>query len=139
MTQIHVDFLEAREDARYLTDLCHHEAVTAGWWKSTVNHEVAGESGRDVKNNATFAQCLMLIVSELAEAMEGDRKRKMDEHLRHRDSREVELADALIRIFDLAGAYDLDVGGAMVEKMQYNRIRADHKREARDEEGGKKY
>jgi NTP pyrophosphatase (non-canonical NTP hydrolase) len=81
----------------------------------------------------------MLIVSELAEAMEGDRKNKMDDHLPHRESREVELADALIRICDLAGAYNLDLAGAVVEKMAYNAQRADHKPEARAAEGGKAY
>jgi hypothetical protein len=35
--------------------------------------------------------------------MEGERKNLMDDHLPHRRSAEVELADALIRIFDYAG------------------------------------
>lgn len=50
-------------------------------------------------------ECLMLVVTEIAEATEGDRKGLMDDHLKHRKMEEVELADALIRLLDLAGRY----------------------------------
>ena len=52
---------------------------------------------------------------------------------------EVELADALIRIFDYAGGFGYDLGGALIEKMQFNASRRDHTHEARLEEGGKKF
>lgn len=81
---------------------------------------------------------MMLIVTEVAEAKEGHRKSKMDDHLPHRQSVEVELADALIRIADLAGALGLDLGGATVEKLAYNANRPDHKIENRKAENGKK-
>lgn len=81
----------------------------------------------------------MLIVSEIAEAMEGERKDLMDDKLPHRKMVEVELADALIRIFDYAGAYGLDLQGAYEEKKAYNKVRADHKPENRLKEGGKKW
>jgi NTP pyrophosphatase (non-canonical NTP hydrolase) len=51
---------------------------------------------------------------------------------------EVELADVLIRIFDYAGAYSFDLGGAMVEKLEYNANREDHKLESRLKPNGKK-
>jgi NTP pyrophosphatase (non-canonical NTP hydrolase) len=115
-----------------IRDICHDAATRSGWWTAKDGSEVTD-------NPLSFSNKLMLIVSEVAEAMEGDRKKLMDDHLPHREMREVELADALIRIFDLAGAYNLDVGGALVEKMAYNAVRKDHKAEARSADGGKAY
>ena len=65
----------------------------------------------------------MLIVTELAEAVEADRKGAMDSHIPNRPGRDVELADALVRILHLAGKYDLDLDGAFMEKMRYNLTR----------------
>lgn len=81
----------------------------------------------------------MLIVSEIAEAMEGVRKGLMDDHLPHRTMEEVEMADALIRILDYCEGHGLDIDGAFREKMEYNANRADHKLENRKKDGGKKF
>jgi NTP pyrophosphatase (non-canonical NTP hydrolase) len=81
----------------------------------------------------------MLIVSEIAEAMEGERKGLADDKLPHRSMVEVELADALIRIFDYAGEYGLDLEGALKEKMAYNAKRADHTLSVRRGVHGKKW
>lgn len=111
---------------------CHGAASKAGWW--------VGKDGKPVQDNPMcFAQKLCLIHSEISEAMEGDRKSLQDDKLPHRPMREVELADALIRIFDLAGAYRMDLAGALVEKMEFNSIRPDHKKENREAAGGKSY
>lgn len=115
-----------------LQDACHSASFHAGWWK--------GKDGKDSRENPMcFSQKLMLCVSELSEAMEGDRKGLMDDKLPHRPMREVELADAVIRIFDLAGAYGMDLGGAIAEKMAFNAVRPDHKPDARAAAGGKAY
>ena len=71
--------------------------------------------------------------------MEGARKDLMDDKLPHRKMVEVELADAVIRIADLCGHLELDLGGAIIEKINYNKTRADHKPENRAKEGGKKF
>lgn len=120
-----------------LVQACHRASFNVGWWDGTLTIDDDGA----IVEIAPFVvpTKLMLTVSEIAEAMEGHRKNKMDDHLPHRKMVEVELADACIRIFDLAGALGLDLGGAIIEKMAYNAQRADHKRENRAAEGGKKY
>lgn len=69
------------------------------------------------------AQAIALMHSELSEALEADRKDLMDNKLTHRSGLEVELADAIIRIKDFAGGKDLDIDGAVEEKLAYNTTR----------------
>ena len=82
---------------------------------------------------------ILLVVSELAEAMEGHRKGLMDDKLPSRPMFEVEIADAIIRLLDIAAGMKLDLGGAFVDKMLFNAVRADHKAEHRLAPGGKAY
>lgn len=84
-------------------------------------------------------ELLMLIVSEIAECMEAERTGAVDNHLPTRPGAEVELADALIRIFDYAGAFGYDIGGAFEEKMRYNARRLDHQSDERSKPGGKQW
>ena len=129
-----------------LVGACHNASYSAGWW----THRATGMNLRDVVRSpdnpleellagALVAQKLCLTHSEVSEAMEGHRKGLMDDHLPHRPMIEVELADAVIRIADLAGALGIDLGGAVQEKLHYNAQRADHKPEARSAQGGKTY
>lgn len=115
-----------------LVSVCHGQSKASGWWTDL-------STGKDIEVTKTLiSEKLMLIVTEVAEAMEGNRKDKMDDHLPHRKMIEVELADAVIRIADLAGALNLQLGDAVYEKLQYNQNRADHKIENRKKDGGKK-
>jgi len=84
-------------------------------------------------------ELIALMHSELSECLEGVRKNLMDDKLPHRTMEEVELADCLIRIFDYAGEYNLDLEGAYQEKRAFNKVRADHSHEARLQEGGKAF
>lgn len=132
-------------------------------------------------------ELLMLVVTELAEAVEGVRKNLMDDKLTHRKMEEVEMADAFIRLMDYAGGFkldlvtltphavqdnkaealfhivkllrpecawislsiaqieaychhfNLDLFGAVEEKLEFNQKRKDHTHEARRAEGGKKF
>ena len=120
--------LNAYESAQNLKAICHAASVNAGWWDDARK-----------SNPFAFSNALCLIHSEISEAMEGDRKNSKDDHLPHRPATEVELADAVIRIFDLAGAFNLDIAGALVEKLAYNKTRADHKLEIRKGSNGKRY
>lgn len=115
-----------------LTAVCFGASYNAGWWTNL-------HTGEDLREANNVPEKLMLIVSEIAEAMEGHRKSLRDDKLPHRPMIEVELADAVIRIFDLAGAKGYDVSGAIVEKLQFNAQRPDHKPENRLADGGKAY
>ena len=112
----------------YLSHLCH--VANIKWWYKL---------GTDEPLDRNKGELLMLMVSEIAEAMEGERKELMDDKLPHRKMAEVELADCLIRIFDYAAGFGYDLGGAFIEKMEYNAQREDHKHEARALSNGKKW
>lgn len=64
--------------------------VQVGWWDDP---------------NRCMYQTNMLVVTEVAEATEGERKDLMDDHLPHRKQGEVELADTMIRVLDIGGRY----------------------------------
>jgi NTP pyrophosphatase (non-canonical NTP hydrolase) len=112
-------------------------------WSSTL-HKVSKDAGwwNDLNYNNTpvfIGTKFALIHSEVSEAFEAYRKDTKDDHLPDRSGVEVELADVLIRIFDLAGFLKLDLENAIIEKTAYNQQRKDHKLEARNAPGGKKF
>ena len=78
---------------------CHQSAVDGGWW-----HDI--NTGEKLDRND--GELRMLIISEIAEAMEGLRKDLMDDKLPHRKMEEVELADTVIRICDYIGSSEIE-------------------------------
>lgn len=117
-------------DFNKLMHACHAASVKAGWYADAA-------TGQPLVRNK--GEMICLIHSELSEAMEGERKGLMDDHLPHRKMAEVEMADAVIRIFDYCAYRGFDLLGAIVEKMAYNANRADHKLENRAKAGGKAF
>lgn len=77
--------------------LCHKLAKEKGFW--------------DKKRN--LGEMLMLIVTEIAEAMESYRNRN-EENFKE------EIADTFIRLFDLCGGLGIDVEKEILKKMQKN-------------------
>ena len=167
-----------------LQNKIHAQNKELGWWDEP----------------RPFSTFVCLFHSELSEAMEGDRKGLMDDHLPKYPMFQVELADFVIRCLDFLGAqkiqdyegvnatcipikqteliadlhwiiseaYSSDNDGfwtdrdeelmtavvvsfnyaekkdfsllkIILEKVEYNKHRADHKRENRAKQGGKKY
>lgn len=119
-----------------------------GFWDSPEEAQVLKQVFKDTSNlkpeqtaaltaalekleHRPVSEILALVHSEISEALEADRKNLMDDKITHRSGIEVELADAMIRILDYAGANNLDLGGAIEEKLAYNKTRP-HKH-------GKKY
>jgi plasmid maintenance system antidote protein VapI len=94
-------------------------------------------TGEPIKHN--LGERCMLIVGEINEAFEAARTNAADEHLPHRRGLEVEMVDALIRIFDFSAENKLDLDGAYSEKTAYNVVRPDHTHEARLQPNGKRF
>lgn len=87
-------------DIKQLSKLCHRIAKQKGFW--------------DRKRNV--GEMLMLIVTELAEAMEAYR-------IGDKENFNEEIADAFIRLFDLSGGLKIDIEKEIKKKTKKNKNR----------------
>lgn len=135
-----LDTKRITDAAQTLQFFAHGQARANGWWTELVTGRDLTSTGYPkIKPTVNVGEKLMLIVTEVAEGMEGARKGLMDDHLPDRPMLEVELADAVIRCFDTAGGLGLDLAGAIAAKLAYNATRTDHKPDARRAIGGKQF
>lgn len=101
-----------------LVQHAHENAVEHGFWDDVLEMQMFDFS-EDIRKkyiNRIIGSSLMLTTSELGEALE---------ELRHGNDKEfaVELADAIIRICDLAGFIGIDLEQVAIDKMEYNKSR----------------
>lgn len=104
-TETTVSFIQS---TKLIQQECHDNAVAKGFW----------EHLKGLKTETVVAEKLMLIVSEASEALEGVRK---DGVLKSNLGEE--LADICIRVFDLAGHFEIDLGNEIIVKMGVNSSR----------------
>lgn len=93
----------------------HETSTSKGWWDN---------------ENRNIGELLALVHSEISEALEVYRIRGESglNDIWHREDGKpegftVELADTLIRIFDMCAAYELDLEDALRTKMEFNKSR----------------
>lgn len=107
-------------DLEILIKEAHINAVEHGFWDEFIelNNQKGLFQQKTFKflRNSIVGNLLMLIVSEVGEAQDG---------LRHNDDDNFkeELADIVIRTFDLAGGLDIDLQAEIIKKMDKNRNR----------------
>ena len=82
--------------------------LNAKWWRDPA-------TGHAIQRNK--GQMRMLMISEVSEAMEGERKGLMDDKLPHRPMAEVELADVVIRALDYAGGWNYSLRHLWIHRL----------------------
>jgi NTP pyrophosphatase (non-canonical NTP hydrolase) len=97
-------FAESCAALNRLRDIAHATAVEKGW------HEAGADLSR-------LPELLVMVHAEVSEAVEAYRRGKGLEDI------QVELADVIIRVLDIAGLYGVDIGRAVRNKMAYNELR----------------
>jgi NTP pyrophosphatase (non-canonical NTP hydrolase) len=130
--------LNRLEDGNYVAQFnlrsleVHEWARGKGWWferdsLAKAAWEMGGNDLNRFSNSVIQSSLIALIHSELSEALEAIRHgNPPDDKIPEFTGLEAELADTVIRIHDMAGAYKLRVGEAIEAKMAFNHTR-EHK------------
>lgn len=107
-----------------VADACHRNSVSKGFWDDQKMEN--GALSRELVR-ISIPEKLALIHSEVSEALEDYRDKKMDTETNRETGKPEgfpsELADVVIRCFDLAGALKIDLGSEIAQKMRYNATR----------------
>lgn len=94
-----------------LVKVAHDNAVAKGWWQE----------------DHGFGEIIALIHSEASEALEDYRNGHGMTEIYYEGNKPcgipTELADVVIRIFNVCGRYGIDLESAIIEKMTYNATR----------------
>ncbi len=87
-----------------MVELCYSNSKEKGFWEASQN----------------ISEKVMLVVTELAEAVEAYRNGIVKGE---KDCFAEEIADAMIRICDIAGYLEIDLEKEITDKMDYNKSR----------------
>ena len=109
-----------------LVKITHKNAKDKGFWEDwerieefknmVINISPDGEKQAEIDTNNAISTRLMLIVSEVAEALEALRNNDGENFIE-------ELADIIIRTCDLAGGLNLDLETEILKKIEKNKDR----------------
>jgi NTP pyrophosphatase (non-canonical NTP hydrolase) len=100
-----------------LIEQSYETAKSKGWWDDADSPE------------RNFGMKLMLMVSEISEALEEYRHGRAIDEIWYGENEKpegipVEMADLLIRVFDMCGHHKIPLERALTEKLAYNKTRS---------------
>jgi len=124
----------AEEILKALVRMCHDNSKAKGWWQDQTQPQLTAVPDAVLLDadlvRATIPEKIALMHSELSEALEEYRNGHIVMYTFAVDPKPegltVELADTIIRIFDLVGALGVedDFVNALFAKMDYNTTRS---------------